>query len=327
MPGREMRNLYPNDPNVMGRNRFDPPRGIQVSAGLPTAQETGGEIDLLGIIGRMLAGEDEQAVTTQPPGPIPGETASQKVSGGGPLSSAAVPTPVDFDYPGYTSNIPLDTGLDRGPGTITGGPFTGQGLEQAAAGVTPMRSETVSPEQAAADVADVETAVVNPTRPRGARFANVMENVTDLPQGSTNAITSLADAARSRRDTSQAETVVPEVAQTVPETVGGPGGGRFDVPTAGVDTSDRYAGIAAENPSVNIDQGLIDTISGGGVPEQGNYGLDGRINEITRGTPGNPNSDVRSMIAAMQSESPLLAQLLEQLLANMVRNATQGRRF
>ena len=172
-------------------------------------------IDLIGIIGRMLAGEDEQAATTRPPGPIPGETATQKVSGGGPLSSAAVPTPVDFDYPGYTSNIPLDTGLDRGPGTITGGPFTVQGLEQAAANVTP--------EQAAAGAADVETAVVNPTRPGpGSRFANVMENVTDLPQGSTDAITSIADAARSR--TPSAETLVPEVTQTVPKTVDGPGG-------------------------------------------------------------------------------------------------------
>jgi hypothetical protein len=59
MPGREMRNLYPDNPNVMGRNRFDPPRGIQVSAGLPTAQETGGEIDLLGTISRLLAEEEE----------------------------------------------------------------------------------------------------------------------------------------------------------------------------------------------------------------------------------------------------------------------------
>ena len=279
-------------------------------------------IDLIGIIGRMLAGEDEQAVTTRPPGPMPGETATQKVSGGGPLSSAAVPAPVDFDYPRYTSNIPVDTGLDRGPATIeealaaTSGPFT----------ETDVPIPVVKPKQAAAGVADVETAVVNPARPGpGSRFANVMENVTDLPQGSTDAITSIADAARSR--TPSAETVVPEVTQTVPKTVDGPGGGRFDVPTAGVDTSDRYADIAAENPSVNIDQGLIDTISGGGVPEQGNYGLDGRINEITRGTPGNPNSDVRSMIAAMQKESPLLAQLLEQLLTNMVRNATPGRRF
>jgi hypothetical protein len=262
-------------------------------------------IDLIGIIGRMLAGEDEQAVTTQPPGPIPGETASQIVSGSGPEPrfSGAVP-PVTNLFGGF----PADT--DQA------------GLEEV---LTPPLPR-FKPEQAAAGVADVGTAVVDPTRPGpGSRFANVMENVTDLPQGSTDAITSIADAARSR--TPSAEAIVPETVQTVPETVDGPGGGRFDVPTAGVDTSDRYAGIAAENPSVNIDQGLIDTISGGGVPEQGNYGLDGRINEITRGRPGSPNSDVRSMIAAMQSESPLLAQLLEQLLTNMVSNATPGRRF
>jgi len=98
------------------------PLGIQQGPGTlnPGVPDTG-EIDLIGIIGRMLAGEgeDEQAVTTRPLGPIPGETATQIVSGGGPESSFSgagqVPVATSFD----------DVGAGRGPQEIFGGPYTG----------------------------------------------------------------------------------------------------------------------------------------------------------------------------------------------------------
>jgi hypothetical protein len=104
MPGQEMRNLYPNDPNVMGRNRFDPPRGIQVSAGLPTAEETGGDIDLIGIISRMLEGED----TTEPvlsPGDLGNQIASV-ASTGGILDAIPQDVGEGRDFPAETPLLP-----------------------------------------------------------------------------------------------------------------------------------------------------------------------------------------------------------------------------
>jgi hypothetical protein len=94
---------------VTGAPLFDPRQGPR-----DIPQES--DIDLIEIISRMLEGEDEQAVTTRPPGLL-GETASQASSGSGPEPrfSNAVPA----------ATIPVDTGLDRGPTEIFGGPFTG----------------------------------------------------------------------------------------------------------------------------------------------------------------------------------------------------------